>query len=464
MSGDFRLETDALGELEVPADAYWGINTQRAIQNFQISERRFPRVFIEALVGVKKAALLANMELGLLGRDIGDAMLQATDEILHEHRFLDQFPLDVFQTGSGTQVNMNANEVIANRAAEILGHPKGKKFPVHPNDHVNKCQSSNDVIPTAMHLAVVRSLLADLVPALEELRDVLTVKVEEFGDIVKVGRTHLQDAVPIPLSTEFEVYRKQVEDHLPKLRATAGGLGMVPLGGTAVGTGINAPLEFATLAAEKLSEITGLDFRVMDVKAAAISSHNALVGASGVVRDVALTLLKMANDIRWMGSGPRAGLSELLLPKNEPGSSIMPGKVNPTQSEALIQVCLQVLGNDSVVANAEGYGSVLDLNVCKPLLVYNLLDSISILSRGARSFVEHCLRGLRANTSQIEAQVERILMIVTNLVPVIGYDKASEVALKAEREGKTIREVVGELGLDLGGRDLGDLLDPSKMV
>jgi fumarate hydratase class II len=463
MGQEFRREKDMLGEVEVPADAYWGINTFRAVRNFRISGKRFPPIFLVSLAEIKKACLLANSELGLIDKEKGDALLRAIAELINEGRFLDQFPVDVFQTGSGTQTNMNMNEVLANRANEVLGFPIGKKHPVHPNDHVNKGQSSNDVIPTAMHLSVLHMVREKLLKSLEELTNALDQKIKEFEGIIKVGRTHLQDAVPIPLSMEFQVYKRQVETGASRIGSAADDLLFVPLGGTAVGTGINATADFSRIALRKLSEITGFSLKQNPIMAEGISSHNAIAAVSAAVQQVALSLLKMANDIRWMGSGPRAGLFELILPANEPGSSIMPGKINPTQSEALIQVCIQAMGNHTAVSMAEGYGSVLDLNVCKPVMIYNLLDSIEIISNGARSFIKNCLTDLKANRKQIAEYLDRSLMTVTNLSPYIGYDRCAEIAQKAFRENKTIREVIRELNVTIEG-NIDELLDPGKMV
>ncbi|MFX1443781.1 MAG: class II fumarate hydratase [Promethearchaeota archaeon] len=463
MDENFRKEKDILGELDVPSNVYWGINTQRAIQNFQISKKRFPEIFIRSLAEVKKACLLANIELDLIDMDIGDTLLKAMNEILEENKYYDQFPIDLYQTGSGTQTNMNMNEVLANRANQIMGFPMGKKEPVHPNDHVNKGQSSNDVIPTTMHLSVLHLLKRNLFPAIKKLIESLNQKIKEFKDIVKVGRTHLQDAVPIPLSLEFEVYRRQIEMNEKRLQKTFDESCYIPLGGTALGTGINAHKDFAEIVVKKLAEITKFSIKLNPIKAEGIASHNTLVNVSAALRQLALSLIKMANDIRWMGSGPRAGLSELILPQNEPGSSIMPGKINPTQSEALIQVCIQVIGNDSIMSYGEAYGSILDLNVCKPLMIYNLLDSIQILSNGIQSFIDNCLLNLKANQIQIKSQLERLIMIVTNLNPYIGYDKCSEIAQKAYKEGKTIKEVIIEMGLEFK-EDLDKLLDPKRMV
>ena len=458
---NFRIEKDVLGEIKVPNDAYWGANTQRAIENFQISGKVFPKIFITSLAQLKKSCLLANIELELIEKNHGNAILKAVDEILDEGKYLDQFPIDIFQTGSGTQTNMNMNEVLANRANQILGFPMGNKHPIHPNDHVNKGQSSNDVIPTTMHIATLH-MIQKLIPTLERLIKHLDIKILEFKDIVKVGRTHLQDAVPIPLSLEFEVYRKQIKTHLERIQTTCNELYYIPIGGTALGTGLNAHKDFAKLTINHLFTITKFPFKSNPIKAEGIASHNTIVNVSGNLRLLALSLLKMANDIRWMGSGPRAGLSELILPQNEPGSSIMPGKVNPTQSEALIQVCLQVIGYDSIISFGEAYGSILDLNVCKPIMIVNLLNSIEILLGGINSFVDLCLRDLKVNRKHIEKQLEQMIMIVTRLSPIIGYDKCSEIAQKAFKEGKTCKKVINEMGLKI--ENLDELLDPKKMV
>jgi fumarate hydratase class II len=460
---NFRIEKDVLGEVKVPSNAYWGVNTQRAIENFKISGKKFPITFIKALAQVKKACLLTNAELKLIESDKVEALLTAIGEILEKDKHLDQFPVDIFQTGSGTQTNMNMNEVLANRANEILGFPLGKKEPVHPNDHVNKSQSSNDVIPTTMHVATLYSVKNELIPAIDQLVRTLSDKIEEFKDIIKVGRTHLQDAVPIPLSLEFEVYKRQMVRNKERVISAIDELLEIPIGGTALGTGINAHEKFADLTISKLSEITDFQFRSNPIKAEGISSHNVLVRISGTLRLLALSLMKMANDIRWMGSGPRAGLGELKLPANEPGSSIMPGKINPTQSEALIQVCLQVIGNDSAIVFAESYGSVLDLNVCKPLIIVNVLESIKYLSGGILSFVSKCLIDINANKDYINSTLERMLMVVTNLIPEIGYDQASEIAQMAYKTEKTIKEIILEMGLKFKG-DLDKMLDPREMV
>jgi fumarate hydratase class II len=460
---NFRIEKDVLGELKVPSDVYWGINTQRAIENFKISGKTIPSLFIITLAQVKKACLLSNLELNLIEKEKSDAILKALDEIIKEKKLLNQFPIDIFQTGSGTQTNMNMNEVIANRANELLGSPKGKKTPIHPNDDVNKGQSSNDVIPTAMHLSAITMINQKLISNLKKLINELEKKIKEFDDIIKVSRTHLQDAVPIPLSMEFKVYKRQIELNQSRLNKAIEELSFIPIGGTAVGTGINTHEKFAELTVKHLSKITGYKLNINPIKAEGISSHNSIVNLSGNLRLLAHSLLKLANDIRWMGSGPRAGLSELILPQNEPGSSIMPGKINPTQSEALIQVCLQVIGNDSVISMGETYGSILDLNVCKPIIIYNLLDSIEILSNGITSFVDRCLIDLKANSAQINSDLERMLMIITNLTPILGYDKCAEIAQKAYQENKTIKEVIRDMGIKFE-KDIDELLDPKKMV
>jgi fumarate hydratase class II len=463
MNDEYRIEKDVLGEVKVPREAYWGVNTQRALNNFQISDKRFSKTFLISLAEVKKAALLTNKELGIMEREKANAIQKVVEEIVSQGKFLDQFPLDVFQTGSGTQINMNMNEVLANRANELLGFEKGKKYPVHPNDDVNKSQSSNDVIPTTMHLATLSMMEDKLFPALNRLIKVLQEKISEFEDIIKVGRTHLQDAVPIPLALEFKVYKRQIEINRDRLESDTDELSAIPLGGTVLGTGINTPDMYTNIVVEKLSAISGIELRSKSVLAEGISSHNTIVNVSSTVKNLALSLLKMANDIRWIGSGPRAGLSELKLPANEPGSSIMPGKINPTQSEALIQVCLHVMGNDLSISNSEGLGSILDLNVCKPIMIHNLLESIDLISNAINSFVEKCLKGLEVNKSKIEKDLENLLMIVTNLTPYIGYDKASEIAQKAYKEDKNIKEVVLEMELELE-EDIDEILDPKKMI
>ena len=460
---EFRKEKDVLGEVKVPEDAYWGANTQRAIENFNISNKRFPEVFILSLAELKKACLQANRKLDLIQDEEYEAILKAVDEILLEKKYLDQFPVDVFQTGSGTSINMNMNEVLANRANEILGHLIGSKYPVHPNDHINKGQSSNDVIPSAMHISSIHLLKDKLIPALDLISSSISKKIRGFEGIVKVGRTHLQDALPIPLSMEFEVFKTQLQKGKAETKRMLSNLANIAIGGTAVGTGLNAHSEFAGHVIDYLTKITEFPFKTKTIKAEGIASHNTIVQVSGALRSIALSVLKMANDIRWMGSGPRAGLSELILPQNEPGSSIMPGKINPSQSEMLIQVCLQVIGNDLTITQGEAFGSTLDLNVCKPLMIYNLLDSIEILSNGITSFAKNCIQGLKVNEDSINSQLEKILMTVTRLTPLIGYDKCAKIAQKALKENKTIKEVILEEKIKIKG-NLDELLDPKKMV
>ncbi|TFG20619.1 MAG: class II fumarate hydratase [Promethearchaeota archaeon] len=460
---EFRTEKDVLGEVKVPVDAYWGANTQRAIENFNISGKRFPTVFILSLAELKKACVQANRELKLIKEGDYEAILAAIDEIILEKKLLDQFPVDVFQSGSGTQTNMNMNEVLANRANEILGHLLGKKYPVHPNDHINMGQSSNDVIPSAMHISTIHLLKEKLIPALDTITSFLGKKIREFEGIIKVGRTHLQDAVPIPLVMEFDVYRTQLQRAKAEIKRVLNDLSYIPIGGTAVGTGLNTHGEFASLVVANLTKITEVAFKIKSTKAEDIASHNTLVQVSSRLRSIALSAFKMANDIRWMGSGPRAGLSELILPQNEPGSSIMPGKINPTQSEMLIQVAIQVIGNDATITQAEAHGSILDLNVCKPLMIYNLLESIELLSNGITSFAENCLSDLKVNEKHINSQLDSLLMTITRLTPIIGYDKCAQIAQKAYREGKTIKEVILEEKIKIKG-NLDELLDPKNMV
>ena len=460
---DYRIEKDVLGEIKVPNNAYWGVNTQRAIENFQISNKRFSKNFIQSLAEVKKAALLANKDLGAISEEKFKAILQAIDEILNQQMYFDQFPIDVFQTGSGTQMNMNMNEVLANRANEILGLEKGKKSPVHPNDDVNMSQSSNDVIPTTMHISALHSMQEKLFPVLDKLQSTLDQKIEDFKDVLKVGRTHLQDAVPIPLSLEFKVYKKQIEINRGRFQSDFGELRAIALGGTVLGTGINATKEFQDLVIRKLTEVSGFSLRAKEILAEGIASHNTIVKLSSTIHLLTLSLIKMANDIRWMGSGPRAGLSELILPANEPGSSIMPGKINPTQSEALIQVCLHVMGNYTSISNSEMMGSILDLNICKPIMIHNLLESIDLICNGIDSFIDKCLIGLEVNHSKIKDDLDNLLMIATNLNPYIGYDKASEIAQKAYHEGKNIKQVILEMGLKFE-EDLDEILDPKKTI
>jgi fumarate hydratase class II len=454
-----RTERDSMGPVQVPEDAYYGASTMRAVLNFPISGLRFPRRFIRALGLIKRSAAEANAELGLLEPRLAEAIVRAAEEVA-EGRLDDQFVVDVFQTGSGTSTNMNANEVIANRAVELLGGQRGSKL-VHPNDHVNLGQSSNDVIPTAIHLSALLAIREELVPALSALQASLAAKAQEFWPVVKTGRTHLQDATPIRLGQEFLGYAGQVERALRRLERAATELEEVALGGTAVGTGLNTHPLFAAGVCERLSAATGLTVRETDNHFQAQSSLDAVVGCSGALRAAAIALFKVANDICWLASGSRAGLGELSLPEVQPGSSIMPGKVNPVIPEALIQVCAQVMGNDTTVALA-GQRSFFELNTMMPVAAYNLLQAIELLAAGARNFGEQCVDGLQA-TERGPELVEKGLGIATGLAPIIGYDAAAEIAKEAAASGRTIREVAQER-TGLSDEDLRRALDPASMT
>ncbi|RLM88362.1 class II fumarate hydratase [Halobellus sp. Atlit-38R] len=461
MSDDeYRIERDSLGEMQVPADAYWGAQTQRAVENFPISGIGFGRRFVRALGVVKKAAAQANRDLGLLEAETADAIVEAADEVIAgEHD--DQFPVDVFQTGSGTSSNMNANEVIANRAAELRGESIGDRV-VHPNDHVNYGQSSNDVIPTAMHVAALEAVQKDLVPALETLAEALEAKEAEFDGVVKTGRTHLQDATPIRLGQEFAGYRTQVEKGITRAENVSDHLGELALGGTAVGTGLNTHPEFPERAAEYISEETGLEFRPADSHFEAQAAHDAMNEAHGALRTVAGSLNKIANDLRLLASGPRNGLGEVEQPENQPGSSIMPGKINPVVAEAVNQVHKQVVGNDAAVSAGAAEGQI-DLNLYKPVIAHNFLQSSELLSNASEVFAERFVAKLEANEDVCEEQVERSMALATALNPTIGYDKASEVAKTALKEDKTVREVVIEKGY-LSEAEADEVLDPETMT
>ena len=454
-----RTERDSMGPVQVPEDAYYGASTMRAVLNFPISGLRFPRRFIRALGLIKRSAAEANAELGLLESRLAEAIVRAAEEVA-EGCLDDQFVVDIFQTGSGTSTNMNANEVIANRAAELLGGQRGSKL-VHPNDHVNLGQSSNDVIPTAIHLSALLAIQEEIVPALSALQASLAAKAQEFWPVVKTGRTHLQDATPIRLGQEFLGYAGQVERALRRLERAATELEEVALGGTAVGTGLNTHPLFAARVCERLSAATGLAVRETDNHFQAQSNLDAVVGCSGALRAAAIALFKIANDICWLASGPRAGLGELSLPEVQPGSSIMPGKVNPVIPEALIQVCAQVIGNDTTVALA-GQRSFFELNTMMPVAAYNLLQAIELLAAGARNFAERCVDGLQA-TERGPELVERGLGMATGLAPIIGYDAAAEIAKEAAASGRTIREVAQER-TGLSDEDLRRALDPASMT
>ena len=457
---EFRLERDSMGEFNVPVDAYYGANTMRAVLNFPISDLRFGRSFIAAISSIKLAAAEVNRELGLLDDDISEAIVTSSREVA-KGGFDDQFVVDIFQTGSGTSTNMNANEVISNRAIENLGGAKGSRTPVHPNDHVNMGQSSNDVIPTAIHVAALVGIHEDLIPALKELRSALDAKAEEFMPIVKTGRTHLQDATPVRLGQEFEGYVGQIERSICRLREAEAELSEVALGGTAVGTGVNTHPEFAARVCARLSDMLGVEVRETTNHFQAQSTLDNIVAASGALRTVAVSLMKISNDIRWLGSGPRAGIGEIMLPEVQPGSSIMPGKVNPVIPESVCQVAAQVIGNDAAVGVA-GQSGNFEINVMMPVAAYNLLQSIDLLSASAANLSRQCVTGLTA-TSAGPDMVDRGLAIVTTLVPHIGYDASADIAKEAQATGQTVKEVA-LVRTDLSSEDLDEILDPSGMT
>lgn len=460
MQEGFRTEADSMGEMQVPAAAYYGAQTARAVENFPISDLRFQRPFIRALGLIKKHAAITNAELGLLKPEIAKGIGQAAQEVA-DGKWDSQFVVDVFQTGSGTSTNMNANEVIANRATELLGGKRGEKL-VHPNDHVNYGQSSNDVIPTAIHISALDSIERQLRPALEELRAELHRKAITFHDVLKIGRTHLQDATPIRLGQEFSGYASQIEHGIERLKRAEKSLSELALGGTAVGTGLNTHREFARRTIERLAAEMNLSLREAENHFEAQGSRDACVEASGALKTVAISLIKIANDIRFLGSGPRLGLGELKLPSTQPGSSIMPGKVNPVMSEMLIQVGAQVVGNDATIAFAGTFGN-LELNVMMPVMAYNLLQSIELLANGSRVFARRCVAGLEADHEKCESNVERSLAMCTVLAPVIGYDNAAKIAKLAYESKRTVREVALEIS-GLTGERLNELLDPGKQT
>jgi fumarate hydratase class II len=456
-----RVERDTMGTMEVPADAYYGAQTQRAVENFPISDLRFPRRFIEALGLIKGTAAEVNMQLGLLDEERGRAIVQAANDVAGG-RLDAQFPLDIFQTGSGTSTNMNANEVIAHRANEILGVPLGEKGPVHPNDQVNIGQSSNDVIPTAIHLSALLAMRDELFPALQTLETALREKSQELWPVIKTGRTHLQDATPIRLGQEFLGYAGQIERGMGRARVAQRELSELALGGTAVGTGINTHSDFPRLVIERIARRTGIELRETGNHFQAQGTLDNVVAAHGELKTVAVSLLKIANDIRWMGSGPRAGLGEIALPEVAPGSSIMPGKVNPVIAESVAMVAVQVIGNDTTITVANGSGSTLELNTMMPLVAYNLLQSIHLLAAAARNFAEKAIRGIQA-TERGPEMVEKGLMLATALAPAVGYESAAAIAKEAAKTGKTIRDVARER-TDLSEVELNRILDPEAMV
>ncbi|MFW5663167.1 MAG: class II fumarate hydratase, partial [Bacteroidota bacterium] len=440
-----RVERDSMGEIEVPAGVYYGAQSARSLIHFDIGIEKMPREIIRAMGILKKAAAMANEELGLLAKDKAKLIYKAADEVI-EGKLDEHFPLSIWQTGSGTQSNMNSNEVIANRAIEIAGGKMGSKDPVHPNDDVNKSQSSNDTFPTAMHIAAAEELNKRLLPALALLRTTLNGKAEEFKDIIKVGRTHLMDAVPLTLGQEFSAYVHQLDKAIERINLVLPGIYEVALGGTAVGTGLNTHPDFARISAEKIAEITGLPFISATNKFEALAAHDAIVFAHGALKTIAASLMKLANDIRWMASGPRCGLGELNIPANEPGSSIMPGKVNPTQSEAMTMVAAQVMGNDAAI-NLAGASGNFELNVFKPVMIYNFLQSVRLIADTCNMFNKHCAVGIEPNKEKITYFVENTLMLVTALNPHIGYDNAAKIAKNAHEKGITLKESAMELGI-----------------
>ena len=456
-----RIERDTFGPIEVPAERLWGAQTQRSLLNFDISGERQPGELIRALAQIKRSSAVVNHLLGLLDDRKAAAIVAAADEVI-EGKHTDEFPLVVWQTGSGTQTNMNMNEVLANRASELLGGARGDTRLVHPNDDVNKSQSSNDVFPTAMHVAAVEGLMRKVTPALMKLRNTLNAKAQEFRDIVKIGRTHLQDATPLTLGQEFSGYAAQLEQGDRHIHGALPHLCELALGGTAVGTGLNAPAGYAENVAAELSRLTGLPFVTAPNKFENMASCDALVHAHGALKTVAASMMKIANDIRWLASGPRSGIGEISIPENEPGSSIMPGKVNPTQSEAVTMLCCQVFGND-VAINIGGASGNFELNVFRPMVAYNFLQSVRLLSDGMRSFNDHCAAGIEPNRERIADLVSRSLMLVTALNPHIGYDKAAQIAKKAHKEGTSLREAALATG-HVTGAQFDEWVRPEKMV
>ena len=456
-----RIESDSMGEIEVPDDRYWGAQTARSLHHFAIGHDVMPRSLIRGVGILKEASARVNASLGKLDPHLADLIATAAREV-SDGKLDDHFPLRVWQTGSGTQTNMNANEVIANRAIELDGGTMGTKSPVHPNDHVNMSQSSNDTFPTAMHIAAAEEITHRLIPSVRALRDALCDKAEDYAEVTKIGRTHLMDAVPLTLGQEFSGYVAQLDAGLDRVEQTLPGLYELAAGGTAVGTGLNTHPDFGRLVAAEIGGLTGLPFVTAPNKFAALAAHDALVWTSAALRTLADSLAKIADDIRWLGSGPRSGLGELVLPANEPGSSIMPGKVNPTQSEAMIMVCIQVIGNDTAVAVAGQRGNF-ELNVNKPVIIHNVLHSIDLLTEAARSFREFCVEGLEPDLDQIHRHLESSLMLVTALNPIIGYDKAAEVAKKAYKERSTLREAAVGLGY-LTAEQFDDAVRPEEMT
>ena len=456
-----RMETDSMGEIEVPANCYYGAQTARSLIHFDIGTETMPRELIRGMGILKKASAMVNAELGLMPEDIKDLIAKAADEVI-DGKLDDHFPLRVWQTGSGTQSNMNSNEVIANRGIELAGGVIGSKDPVHPNDHVNMGQSSNDTFPTAMHIAAVERIRDALIPSLTTLSESFRKKTIEFKDIIKIGRTHLMDATPLTLGQEFSGYTTQLEYALDRINGCMPRMYQIALGGTAVGTGLNSHRDFPVNVAKQIAEITGCPFVTAPNKFESLAAHDAIVEASGVLKPIACPLMKIANDIRWLGSGPRCGIGEITLPANEPGSSIMPGKVNPTQSEAMTMVATQVIGNDTAI-NVGGSSGHFELNVFKPVMIYNLLQSIRLLADSCRSFNDHCVVGIEPNKTQIDKHLNGSLMLVTALNPHIGYDNAAKVAKKAYQENTTLKESAVALGL-LTAEEFDEKVRPEKMT
>ncbi len=456
-----RTEKDSMGEIQVPADRYWGAQTQRSLEFFKIGEDRFPREFIRALGIIKRAAAVTNRELGLLSQEKTNLILRASDEVM-DGTLDSHFPLVVWQTGSGTQTNMNANEVIANRAIEMTGGKRGSKDPIHPNDDVNMAQSSNDVFPAAMHIAAAEQITHALLPAVRSLRDALDTKSQAFQSIVKIGRTHLMDATPLTLGQEFSGYAAMLARGVKRLERSLPDLHELALGGTAVGTGLNSHPKFAALAARRIAEITRLPFVTAPNKFEALTSHSPLVEAHGAMKALACDLMKIANDIRWLASGPRCAIGEIAIPGNEPGSSIMPGKVNPTQAEAMTMVCAQVMGNDVAVATAAASGNF-ELNVFKPVIILNVLHSARLLSDSMASFRAHCVEGITANEPRIAEHLQNSLMLVTALAPHIGYDRAAGVAKHALEKNMTLKAAALDLGI-MSPENFDRIVDPTTMT
>ena len=456
-----RTETDSMGEIDVPANRYYGAQTARSLIHFDIGTETMPREIIRGMGILKKASAMVNAELGLLPENIKDLICQAADEVI-EGKLDEHFPLRVWQTGSGTQSNMNSNEVIANRAIEIAGGTIGSKDPVHPNDHVNKGQSSNDTFPTAMHISAVERIRDALIPSISTLAGSFRKKAKEFQDIIKIGRTHLMDATPLTLGQEFSGYTTQLEYALDRINGCMPRMYQIALGGTAVGTGLNSHKDFAVKVARQIAELTGCPFVTAPNKFESLAAHDAIVETSGVLKTIACSLMKIANDIRWLGSGPRCGIGEIVLPANEQGSSIMPGKVNPTQSEAMTMVAAQVIGNDTTI-NVGGCSGNFELNVFKPVMIYNLLQSIRLLADSCRSFNDHCVVGIEPNKTQIEKHLKGSLMLVTALNPHIGYDNAAKVAKKAYQDNSTLKEAAAALNL-LKPEEFDEKVRPEKMI